>query len=123
MIAFGGGAPLHASRLCDKLEIERLLIPPGAGVGSAIGFLQTPFSYEALKSFYVSTQNFDHKSVNKLLVDLTSEATEFVMDASNEKHNIASQEMLLDQLPNIKVSISSEVSPFADKSVRKSNIC
>ena len=90
MIAFGGGAPLHASRLCDKLEIERLLIPPGAGVGSAIGFLQTPFSYEALKSFYVSTQNFDHKSVNKLLVDLTSEATEFVMDASNEKHNIAS---------------------------------
>ena len=84
MIAFGGGAPLHASRLCDKLEIERLLIPPGAGVGSAIGFLQTPFSYEALKSFYVSIENFDHKRVNKLLGDLTSEATEFVMEASDE---------------------------------------
>ena len=84
MIAFGGGAPLHASRLCDKLEIERLLIPPGAGVGSAIGFLQTPFSYEALKSFYVSIENFDHKSVNQLLENLTSEATEFVMEASDE---------------------------------------
>ena len=84
MIAFGGGAPLHASRLCDKLEIERLLVPPGAGVGSAIGFLQTPFSYEALKSFYVSIENFDHKRVNKLLGDLTSEATEFVMEASDE---------------------------------------
>ena len=84
MIAFGGGAPLHASRLCDKLEIERLLIPPGAGVGSAIGFLQTPFSYEALKSFYVSIENFDHKRVNQLLEDLTSEATEFVMEASDE---------------------------------------
>ena len=84
MIAFGGGAPLHASRLCDKLEIERLLIPPGAGVGSTIGFLQTPFSYEALKSFYVSIENFDHKRVNQLLGDLTSEATEFVMEASDE---------------------------------------
>ena len=84
MIAFGGGAPLHASRLCDKLEIERLLIPPGAGVGSAIGFLQTPFSYEALKSFYVSIENFDHKRVNQLLEDLTSDATEFVMEASDE---------------------------------------
>ena len=84
MIAFGGGAPLHASRLCDKLEIERLLIPPGAGVGSAIGFLQTHFSYEALKSFYVSIENFDHKRVNQLLGDLTSEATEFVMEASDE---------------------------------------
>jgi len=90
MIAFGGGAPLHASRLCDKLEIERLLIPPGAGVGSAIGFLRTPFSYEALKSFYVSTENFEHGSVNQLLSDLTSEATEFVMEASNEHFPVES---------------------------------
>ncbi len=90
MIAFGGGAPLHASRLCDKLEIERLLIPPGAGVGSAIGFLRTPFSYEALKSFYVSIENFDHESVNQLLSNLTSEATEFVMDASNENFSVES---------------------------------
>ena len=95
MIAFGGGAPLHASRLCDKLEIERLLIPPGAGVGSAIGFLRTPFSYEALKSFYVSIENFDHKSVNQLLENLTSEATEFVMEASNE--NIHPEELLVER--------------------------
>ena len=72
------------------LEIERLLIPPGAGVGSAIGFLRTPFSYEALKSFYVSTENFDHESVNQLLNDLTSEATEFVMEASNGSFSIES---------------------------------
>jgi len=95
MIAFGGGAPLHASRLCDKLEIERLLIPPGAGVGSAIGFLRTPFSYEALKSFYISIENFDHKSVNQLLESLTSEATEFVMEASNE--NIHPEELLVER--------------------------
>jgi len=72
------------------LEIERLLIPPGAGVGSAIGFLRTPFSYEALKSFYVSIENFDHESVNQLLSNLTSEATEFVMDASNENFPVES---------------------------------
>ena len=95
MIAFGGGAPLHASRLCDKLEIERLLIPPGAGVGSAIGFLRTPFSYEALKSFYVSIENFDHESVNQLLENLTSEATEFVIEASNE--NIHPEELLVER--------------------------
>src|SRR5699024_9505529 len=39
MIAYGGGAPLHATRLCEKLGIDTLLVPPGAGVGSAIGFL------------------------------------------------------------------------------------
>jgi N-methylhydantoinase A len=38
MIAFGGAAPLHAGRLCEKLGISRCLVPSGAGVGSAIGF-------------------------------------------------------------------------------------
>ena len=38
MIAFGGAAPLHAARLCEKLGIGTLLVPVGAGVGSAIGF-------------------------------------------------------------------------------------
>ena len=39
MIAFGGGAPLHAARLLDKLGLDELIVPSGAGVGSAIGFL------------------------------------------------------------------------------------
>ena len=39
MIAFGGAAPLHAARLADKLGIRRVLVPAGAGVGSAFGFL------------------------------------------------------------------------------------
>jgi len=42
MIAFGGAAPLHAGRLCEKLGVDRMLVPPGAGVGSAIGFLHKP---------------------------------------------------------------------------------
>jgi N-methylhydantoinase A len=50
MIAFGGAAPLHAGRLCEKLGIRRLLVPAGAGVGSAIGFLRAPFSFEATRS-------------------------------------------------------------------------
>ena len=80
---------LHASRLCGKLEIDKLLVPPGAG-GSAIGFLRTPFSYEALRSFYVSLENFEHNIVNKLLDDLLLEATEFVMEASNNVYSVES---------------------------------
>ena len=46
MITFGGAGPLHAARLCEKLGIASFLVPPGAGVGSAIGFLRAPFGYE-----------------------------------------------------------------------------
>ncbi|MGR3513625.1 MAG: hydantoinase/oxoprolinase family protein [Paracoccaceae bacterium] len=78
MIAFGGGAPLHASRLCEKLGIDRLIIPPGAGVGSTIGFLRAPFSYEATRGFYQRLDGFDPEAVNAMLDELDAEASAFV---------------------------------------------
>ncbi|MEM9060977.1 MAG: hydantoinase/oxoprolinase family protein [Pseudomonadota bacterium] len=78
MIAFGGGAPLHACRLCEKLGIETLIIPPGAGVGSAIGFLKAPFSYEASKGIFQRLDQFDPDTVNAALTALEDEARAFV---------------------------------------------
>jgi N-methylhydantoinase A len=78
MIAFGGAAPLHAARLCEKLGINRLLVPPGAGVGSAIGFLRAAFSFEATRSVYMRMMDFDAAIVKKLLAELREEATAFV---------------------------------------------
>ena len=39
MVAFGGAGPLHATRLARALEIPRVIVPRGAGVGSALGLL------------------------------------------------------------------------------------
>ncbi|MEM7196610.1 MAG: hydantoinase/oxoprolinase family protein [Pseudomonadota bacterium] len=84
MIAFGGAAPLHAGRLCEKLGIDRLLVPPGAGVGSAIGFLKAPFSFEANRSVYMRLSDFDSETVKSLFEELRSEATEFVQSCDAE---------------------------------------
>ena len=78
MIAFGGAAPLHAGRLCEKLGVQRLLVPQGAGVGSAIGFLRAPFSFEANRSVYMTLAEFDPDKIKNLLADLQAEATGFV---------------------------------------------
>ena len=78
MVAFGGAAPLHASRLIDKLGIDEVLVPVGAGVGSAIGFLLAPFSYEATRSFYTTSDSFDTEGVRGVLDELAIEAEAFV---------------------------------------------
>ena len=78
MVAFGGAAPLHAARLCEKLGIDRCLIPPGAGVGSAIGFLKAPFGYEALASKVTRLSAFVPDEVNTLLDGLKATAEGFV---------------------------------------------
>lgn len=39
LVAFGGAGPLHACRLARRLGIPKVIVPVGAGVGSAIGLL------------------------------------------------------------------------------------
>ena len=78
MIAFGGAAPLHAGRLAQKLGVERFLVPPGAGVGSAIGFLRAPFSFEATRSSYMRLSDHSASAAKQVLTELADEATTFV---------------------------------------------
>ncbi|MDG2284711.1 MAG: hydantoinase/oxoprolinase family protein, partial [Alphaproteobacteria bacterium] len=40
MVAFGGAGPLHAARLARTIGIPKVIVPHGAGVGSAIGLLE-----------------------------------------------------------------------------------
>jgi N-methylhydantoinase A len=74
LIAFGGAAPLHAARLARKLGIRRLLVPSGAGVGSAIGFLRAPVAYEVVRSLRVRLGEADPEVLNGLLGSMANEA-------------------------------------------------
>ncbi|WP_420404835.1 hydantoinase/oxoprolinase family protein [Nisaea sp.] len=78
MIAFGGAAPLHAARLAEKLDIPTVVVPTGAGVGSAIGFLRAPISYEVVRSRYMKLSAFDADAANALLGEMADEARAIV---------------------------------------------
>ena len=74
MIAFGGGAPLHACRIARKLGIDRVIIPKGAGVGSALGFLRAPMSFEVVRSFKTQFSHFELEQANRMLEEMSREA-------------------------------------------------
>ena len=74
MIAFGGAAPLHAARMAQKLGMDRVLVPVGAGVGSAHGFLAAPIGYEVVRTRLVSLNAFDAPLVNGLYDAMRAEA-------------------------------------------------
>jgi len=50
LVAFGGAGPLHAARLAKALAIPRVLIPEGAGVGSAVGLLGADLRFDLTMS-------------------------------------------------------------------------
>ena len=78
MIAFGGAAPLHACQLAETLNIKKIIIPSGAGVGSAIGFLKADIAYEVARSFYMDLRSFEPDTINNLFETMRSEAEEVV---------------------------------------------
>jgi N-methylhydantoinase A len=74
LIAFGGGGPVHATRIAEKVGIDRVLVPKGAGVGSAIGFLRAPVGYEVVRSLYQRLGSLDVAAVNAVLAEMAAEA-------------------------------------------------
>jgi N-methylhydantoinase A len=82
LIAFGGAAPLHAARLADKLGVRRVVIPVGASVGSALGFLTAPIAFQAVRSWYQLVASLDIEHANRLLAQMETQATGIVRTAA-----------------------------------------
>ena len=79
MIAIGGAAPLHAARLADKLGIDRVLVPTGAGVGSALGFLLAPVACETVRTRYTPLdETFPAGAINAMRDEMRAEADAFI---------------------------------------------
>src|SRR6185295_10904158 len=69
LIAFGGAAPLHAARLAQKLGIRRIVVPPDAGVGSALGFLGAPIAYEVVRTRLVRLNALEQTTIDALFAE------------------------------------------------------
>jgi N-methylhydantoinase A len=59
-----------------------VVVPSGAGVGSAIGFLRAPVAYEVVRSLYQRFSTFDISAVNALLAEMQEEAIRVVSEGS-----------------------------------------
>ncbi|MEO1138833.1 MAG: hydantoinase/oxoprolinase family protein [Pseudomonadota bacterium] len=78
MIAFGGNGPLHATRVARRAGVDRILIPKDPGVGSAVGFLHAPVSFEIVRSRYEVLESLDLDSLNRFFDTMIDEAKDVV---------------------------------------------
>ena len=82
LVAFGGAAPVHATRLAEKLGIDRIVVPTAAGVGSAVGLLRAPVAYEVVRSLYQRLGTLDVAAVNAAYEEMRAEAHGVVADSA-----------------------------------------
>ena len=84
LIGFGGAAPLHISRVAEKLKVKKIIIPTNASVGSAVGFLRAPVGYEVVKSLRMLLNKFNYEKVNNLLASMRNEAQNIIQKNSDK---------------------------------------
>ena len=85
--AFGGAGPVHAYGLAKKLGAPRLLVPPNAGVGSALGFFTAPRAFDMVRSHKVALKEADFSEIEKIYQGMETEGAK-TLQKSGEAEDI-----------------------------------
>jgi len=80
-VAFGGAGPVHAYQVAEKLRMETIIIPPGAGVCSSFGFLLAPMSFDLGLSFISRLEELPWERLNSIYATLEAKGRELLLDA------------------------------------------
>ncbi len=83
--AFGGAGPVHAFGLARKIGAPCILVPPLAGVGSALGFFTAPVAFDLTRSHRVTLENADFKEIERLFNDLEAEGVAILQQADQDE--------------------------------------
>lgn len=70
LIAFGGGGPLHACGLAERLDVRRVVVPPHAGVLSALGLAIAPRRYGAAVSVMRQVDEVSDSDLSRVATSL-----------------------------------------------------
>jgi len=73
LFAFGGAGPVHAYRVAEILRSPELIVPLGAGVTSALGFLVAPLAFDYVRSYPGALADLDWAHVTALLDEMADE--------------------------------------------------
>lgn len=93
--AFGGAGPVHAYGLAKKIGAPRVLVPPLAGVGSALGFFTAPVAFDLTRSHRVSLNDADFDEIEHLFKELEEEGAAILQQAGKDETVIFERTLMM----------------------------
>jgi len=89
LFAFGGAGPVHAAGVARLLGSRKIVVPYGAGVGSTIGFLVAPVSFDFVRSYYARLDATPWATVAALLAEMEAEGRNLLTTSGIDPATIA----------------------------------
>jgi N-methylhydantoinase A len=73
MVPIGGAGPVHACHIGMKLGLGRIIVPLGAGVASAFGFLAAPISFAFVQGWVAPLAGLDFAKLRDITGTMTTQ--------------------------------------------------
>ena len=113
MIPIGGAGPVHACSLMSKMNLNKMISPPDAGVASAIGMTASPNSFELVQADMQQLELLNFTKMKKAFLDMEKKGTKLLLQTgTNKKHisiNNSSLMRYVGQGYEIEVPLNKEV--------------
>ena len=81
MVATGGAGPVHACGVAERLGIDTVVVPGAAGVGSAVGLMLAPISFDFARSYVTRLGEVDLGRLRGLFEEMEGEGRRIVTEA------------------------------------------
>jgi N-methylhydantoinase A len=99
LFAFGGAGPVHAVGVADILRLRLVIAPFGAGVGSTLGFLVAPMSFDFVRGSAGILDRLDWLEIDRLYREMEDEGRSLLADA-----NVAAEDVRLTRTCDMRLS-------------------
>ncbi|WP_301592408.1 hydantoinase/oxoprolinase family protein [Sabulicella glaciei] len=123
LVCTGGGGPVHGHHLARKLGIRRMIIPPEAGVASALGMLAAPPRVDKVMSLGQRLDACTASFLASAFGGLEEEARQVLADGGWTGEEVAAGRMVdarcVGQGAHMPVSLPPAPWPMEDEAVRE----
>jgi len=74
LLAIGGNGAVHASKLAEDLRIDTIVVPPVAGLFSALGLMFADVEHQIVRGYYRRVNEIEPAEINEFIRSMHAEA-------------------------------------------------
>lgn len=112
LVCFGGAGPVHAAGMARILGSPAVIVPPQAGVASAIGLLLAPPAFDYVRSFPTKLRAADWGRIEALLTEMEAQGRDLLRQTGRAGEAVVERSVdgrFEGQLHEIQLSLPEDV--------------
>jgi N-methylhydantoinase A len=91
LVAFGGAGPMFACEVAMQLEIEKIVVPPAAGLLSGLGLLLAEPLHDSVRTILKDAQNVNPRELERIFGKMEGRGTDLLRAEGVKEKDVKNQ--------------------------------